>query len=138
LEAEFKGVFFMGNIKWFEWNGETQKEIAERAMPVLLFIYEPEEVPGIMHPFCREVLYHMESNQRLVELLNTDFISLKINSDKIPEYLSFLGAGKTYYLAILSPAGLTPLGTLDIVTGKPEEIAENLVKVFEKLKSTWV
>lgn len=128
----------MGNINWFDWNEETQKEIAKRGKPVLLFIYEPEEVPGIMHPFCRELLYNIESNQRLAELLNTDFIGLKINSDKIPEYMSLLGAGNAYYLAILSPAGLTPMATLDIITGKPEEIVGTLVKAFETLKSTWV
>ncbi len=121
-------------ILWHEWNDETKKLIAERERPFLLLVANPDPT---VSPFLKAVLRSMPSNGKLRELLHDHYIAVMVQADSIPDIFRMLGAGSGYDIAVLSPAGYTPMLTLDPTEGKPEEIAATLVKVLEKLREVY-
>lgn len=121
-------------ILWHEWNNETIRLIEERDRPVLLFVANPD--PAIA-PFLKGVLRAMPLNEKLSDLLHGYYIALMVQAGSIPEYLEELGAGSRYNIAILSPAGLTPMVTIDPMEGRPEEIVETITKVLHKLQEIY-
>ena len=122
-------------ILWHEWNDDTLGTIEERDRPVLLFVANPDPV---IAPFLQGVLRAMPLNERLRNLLHEYYIALMVYSDSMPEYLEDLQAGSRYNIAILSPAGLTPMVTIDPMDGRPEEIVGTILKVLEKLQEVYV
>jgi len=121
-------------ILWHEWNDETARLIEERGRPVLLFVANPDPMVA---PFLKGVLQAMPLNERLRSLLHDYYIALMVEADSIPEYFEELGAGRRYNIAVLSPAGLTPMVTIHPDEGRPEEIVETIVKVLQKLKEVY-
>ena len=79
----------------------------------------------------------MPLNERLRNLLHDYYIALMVYSDSMPEYLEDLDAGSRYNIAVLSPAGLTPMVTIDPMDGSPEEIVGAILKVLEKLQEVY-
>lgn len=124
-------------INWLEWTDSTMQELEQRGRPVLLLVYEAEDSIGLMHPFLREILRCMKSHTVLRALLRDRFPALRIDADAVPSYLAYLGAGSSYYLAILAPVGLTPLVTWDVVTGKPEVLVNGIVAALEVADKFW-
>ena len=122
-------------ILWHEWNDDTLGTIEERDRPVLLFVANPDPV---IAPFLQGVLRAMPLNERLRNLLHEYYIALMVYSDSMPEYLEDLQAGSRYNIAILSPAGLTPMVTIDPMDGRPEEIVGTILKLLEKLQEVYV
>lgn len=127
----------VSTINWLEWKDSTLQELKQRGRPVLLLVYEAEDSVGLMHPFLREILRCMENHSVLPKLLRDHFPALRIDSDAVPSYLAYLGAGSSYYLAILAPVGLTPLITWDVVTGKPELLVNGIVNALEGAGKLW-
>jgi hypothetical protein len=121
-------------ILWHEWNDETIRMIEERDRPVLLFVSNPDP---LIAPFLKGVLRAMPLNEKLRDLLHHYYIALMVHIDSMPEYLEELDAGSRYNIAILSPAGLTPMVTIDPLGGKPEEIVETILKVLQKLQDIY-
>ena len=121
-------------IQWRGWNDETEKLIAERNRPVLLCVANTDPM---VWPFLKAVFNSIPKNPKLCELLHDYYIALFMKADSIPEYFSDLGAGKSYNIAILSPAGLTPLVTIDPISGKPEEIVTTITKVLIELQKVY-
>lgn len=123
-------------ILWRRWNEATLREIAEKDRPVVLFV--PPGDP-IFHawPFVRAVFAALPANARLRELLKDEFLPLYVEPGELPEELSAFGAGSAYCLAVLSPSGLTPLVTFDLLTGDPERLVSELVLVLERLLASW-
>jgi hypothetical protein len=121
-------------ILWRDWSEETLRTIEDKKWPVLLFVADPDP---IVWPFLRAVLEQMPANARLRTLLHESFLALFIKADALPEHLKALGAGSRYHIAILSPYGLTPMITIDPVSGKPEEVVSEIVLTLERLIDTW-
>ena len=121
-------------ILWHEWNDETLGMIEERDRPVLLFVSNPD--PSVA-PFLKGVLRAMPLNEKLRDLLHHYYIALMVRADSMPEYLEDLDAGRRYNIAVLSPAGLTPMVTIDPRGGRPEEIVETILKVLQKLQDVY-
>jgi hypothetical protein len=121
-------------ILWHEWNDETLRLIEERDRPVLLFVVNSN--PSVA-PFLKGVLGAMPLNEELRDLLHHYYIALMVHADSMPEYLEDLDAGSRYNIAVLSPAGLTPMVTIDPRGGKPEEIVGTILKVLQKLQEVY-
>lgn len=121
-------------ILWHEWNEVTEQLIAERDRPVLLAVLNPEPTVA---PFLKAVLRAMPADAELREMLHSYYIAVMLRADAIPDYFRDLGAGSRYNIAILSPAGLTPLATIDPAGGKPQEIVQTITKVLVKLKEVY-
>ena len=132
--ASSKPDFPKDGILWRVWNGETQKMIAEKNRPVLLFV---ENTDPTVWPFLKVVLKEMPRNKKLRALLQDYYLALMIPVESLPELFKDLGAGGRYNIAILSPAGLTPMATIDPVNGKPEKIVETILKILEKLQELY-
>jgi hypothetical protein len=121
-------------ILWRDWSDETLKIIDEKKRPVLLFVADPD--PSVW-PFLREVFKEMPGNAKLRALLHEFFVALFIKADALPNLLKQLGAGSRYHIAVLSPYGLTPMVTIDPVSGKPTEVVNEIVSVLERLVDAW-
>ena len=121
-------------ILWRGWSEETLRYIEEKKRPVLLFI--PDRDPFVC-PFLREILKEMPANARLCAVLREFFPALLIEADALPEELKALGAGSRYHIAILSPSGLTPMVTIDPVSGKPAEVVNEIVSNLVRLLEVW-
>jgi hypothetical protein len=132
--SSLEPVFPKEGILWHDWNEVTEKLIQERNRPVLLFVANPDPT---VSPFLKGVLGAMPANAKLRGLLHNYYIGLMIRVDSLPELFRALGAGSRYNLAILSPAGLTPLAVIDPAGGKPGEIVETITAVLEKLKEIY-
>jgi hypothetical protein len=121
-------------ILWHEWNEETERQVAERNRPVLLFVANPDPMVA---PFLNLFLRAAPLNARLRELLHDYYIAIMIRADALPEYFADMGAGRRYNLAVLSPAGLTPLAVIDPSDGRPEAIVETVAELLTRLKSVY-
>jgi hypothetical protein len=121
-------------ILWREWNDETIRLIEERDRPVLLFVADPDSA---IAPFLKGVLKAMPLNEKLRDLLHDYYIALMVRAGSTPEYLEDLGAGSRYNIAVLAPAGLTPMVMINPMEGGPEEIVETIRKVLDKLKEVY-
>lgn len=121
-------------ILWRGWDDATLSIINEKQRPVLLFVADADPV---VWPFLREVLEEMPANTRLRTLLHESYPALYIEADALPEELKELGAGTRYHIAILSPHGLTPIITIDPVSGKPAEVVNEIVSILERLLTVW-
>src|ERR1051326_954053 len=120
-------------ILWRGWDDGTLKLIADTDLPVLLFVADPDP---IVSPFLESVFQAMPANARLRELLHR-YPALLIEADRLPEQLKLLGAGDRYHIAVLSPAGLTSMITIDPVQGAPAEIVDEIVRILERLDEVW-
>jgi hypothetical protein len=79
----------------------------------------------------------MPTNAKLRALLHEFFIAMFIEADALPAHLKDLGAGSRYHIAVLSPHGLTPLVTIDPVSGSPEDVVGDIVLILERLADVW-
>jgi len=122
-------------ILWRGWSDETLRLIAERDKPVLLFVANPEPT---VWPFLRETFKAMPKNAKLRQLLHDGCPALFLKADELPEELSSLGAGSRYQIAILSPSGLTPMVTVDPVSGNPDAVVDEIAAVLERVLKTWI
>ena len=113
---------------------DTINLLKEKARPVLVFVMDHD---GLHWPFLREVFSAMPKNEKLRSLLNGPCAAMLLQGDSIPEYMAALGAGGAYHIAVLSPAGLTPMVTYNHVTGKPDELVEKIATALEKLAPIW-
>ena len=120
-------------IIWHRWDAETVALIGEKKRPVLLFLADllaPE------WPFLREIFKEMPANERLRTLLHEAFVPLFVEGNAVPGELSELGAGSNYFIAVLSPYGLTPMVTINPV-GDPAKVVAQIVSVLERLAEAW-
>jgi hypothetical protein len=106
----------------------------KKARPVLVFVIDCD---GTCWPFLREIFGAMPKNGKLRNLLDGPCAAMLLQADSIPEYMLEQGAGSDYHIAILSPAGLTPLKTFNYVTAKPEVLVERIADSIEAIASIW-
>jgi hypothetical protein len=123
-----------GGILWRGWNEDTVDIIKARDKPVLLFVADPDP---LVFPFLREIFREMPKNARLRALLHETYVALYLEATALPDELKLPGAGTDYHVAVLSPYGMTPLVTFDVVTGKPADLVAEIVLVLERLLETW-
>jgi len=129
-ESQFPGE----GILWRGWNEETLALIQQRGLPVLLFVADPD---AFAWPFLKAVFKAMPENAKLRGFLHERYPALFIKADALPEELQALGAGSRYHIAVLSPAGLTPMVTIDPVHGVPSEVVDEIVRILERLDEVW-
>ena len=122
-------------ILWRGWGEETLKLIAERDKPVLLFVANPEPT---VWPFLRETFKAMSRNAKLRQLLHDGCPALFLKADELPEELASMGAGGRYQIAILSPSGLTPMVTVDPVSGNPDTVVDETAAALERVLKAWI
>ena len=121
-------------ILWRVWNDDTRSEIAQRKWPVLLFVMDRQPV---IWPYLKQIIEEMPANAQLRELLRKYYPALLIEADALPEELNALGAGSRYHIAVLSPYGLTPMATIDPMSGTAAEVIDEIVLILERLIEVW-
>ena len=109
---------------------DTKHLLEERRRPVLAFVKDhgPRD-----WPFLREILRAMPGNEMLRTLLAGPCLPMLLEADALPEYMATLGAGDSYHIAVLSPAGLTTMARFDHITGDPDALVRDIAGVLERL-----
>ncbi len=128
-----KSEFPKDSILWRGYD-DTVRLLNEKTRPVLAFVIDYD---GTRWPFLREILRVMPKNEKLCSLLNGPCAAMLLEVNSMPEYMAALGAGRDYHIAVLSPAGLTPMTIVNYVTGKPEALVEEIAKGLEMIASRW-
>jgi len=113
---------------------QTLELLREKRRPVFAFVLDDD---GTRWPFLREIFKTLPEHAELRDVLNGPCLPLLLKADALPPYLKELGAGQSYHIAILSPAGLTPLAIFDHVTGDPKSLATNIADCLEKVSRLW-
>ena len=121
-------------ILWHRWSEETLSAIEHKKWPVLLFVADADP---LVWPFLREIFREMPTNAKLRALLHEFFIALFVEADSLPAHLKDLGAGSRYHIAVLSPHGMTPMVTIDPVSGSPQDVVSDMVLILERLVDVW-
>ena len=121
-------------ILWLRWDEATQDFIADKGRPVFVFVASQDP---LIRPVLSALLHAMPRNDKLRVLLHEQFPALFLEADAIPEHLESLGAGSSYHVAVLSPAGLTPLAVIDPFSRDPDELVETIAQVLERLVGIW-
>jgi hypothetical protein len=99
-------------IIWKDYN-QTLQLLKENPRPIFAFVLDED---GTRWPFLREIFRALPQNKKLRELLDGPCVPMLLKSDALPPYLeelATLGPVKGYHIAILSPAGFTPLRSFD-------------------------
>lgn len=121
-------------IIWLRWEDAALDFIAEKNRPVFLFVGDRDP---LVAPFLTALLRAMPKNAKLRGLLHEQFPALLIEPGAVPEQLAILGAGSTFHVAILSPAGFTPLCTINPVHGDADEVVDWIVEALTRLVGVW-
>ncbi len=122
-------------IIWLRGDEPSLDFIAEKNRPVFLFVGDPD--PSIA-PFLRALLRAMPRNAKLRGLLHEHFPAVFIEANAaVPEELAMLGARSAFHVAILSPAGFTPLCTFNPVHDNTREVVDRIVQALEGLVGIW-
>ena len=116
---------------------QTLRLVKENPRPVLAFVLDDD---GTCWPFLREIFRVLPQNEQMRELLNGPCVPMLLKADALPPYLqelATLGPVKGYHIAILSPAGLTPIRIFDYVTGNPEALVGEIAHTLEQVVRIW-
>jgi hypothetical protein len=128
LEFPEKGILWRG------WDEETLAIVGEKNRPVLLFVADPDP---LIAPFLKAIFKAMPHNETLRGLLHEFFTPVFIKVDSLPESLKLLGAGSRFHIAVLSPAGFTPMVVFDFVSAAPDKVVDEIVAVLERAQKAW-
>jgi hypothetical protein len=128
LEFPEKGILWRG------WNDQTLEIIREKNRPVFLFVAGSDP---LVAPFLKAIFKAMPGNDKLRGLLHEFFPALFIEAGSLPEDLKLFGAGNRFHIAVLSPAGFSPMVIFDPVSGSPEKVVDEIVTVLERLRKVW-
>jgi hypothetical protein len=120
-------------ILWRSYD-DTIALLNEKTRPVFVFVMDYD---GTHWPFLREIFGIMPKNEKLRNLLNGPCAAMLLKADSMPDYMGALGGGSNYHIAILAPAGLTPMVTFNHVTGEPEALVEEIARALEALAPQW-
>jgi hypothetical protein len=122
-------------ILWLRWDEATLDFIAQKNRPVFLFVGDSD--PTIA-PYLRALLRAMPKNAKLRGLLHEQFPALFIEATAaVPEELAAFGARETFHVAVLSPAGLTPLWTIDPIHDNADEVVDRIAQGLDGLVGIW-
>jgi len=122
-----------GGILWRSYD-DILALLNERTRPVLAFVSDRDGTRSI---FLREIFKALPKNEKLRNVLNGPCGAMLLEADSLPEDLAALGAGSQYHIAVLAPAGLTPLVVFNYVTKNPDALAAEIATVLEKLAPHW-
>ena len=120
-------------IPWLSYEA-TVALLREAPRPVLAFVLDQD---GARWPFLREIFAAMPKSPKLRTLLDGPCAAMLLKADSLPEYLATLGAGCSYHIAVLSPAGLTQMACFDYVTGDPEALVEEIASALAAVAPIW-
>lgn len=115
----------MQKITWNEWNKETFEKAAKEKKPILLDIH------GVWCHWCHVMDQTSYSDPEVIEIINKDFIPVKVDTDKGPDINNRYNQGGWPSTVFLTPTG-------QIITGAtyvpPDSLKDMMFKVIDAFK----
>jgi len=116
----------MQKINWQEWNKESFQKSAKEKKPILLDIH------GVWCHWCHVMDQTSYSDPEVTEIINKDFIPIKVDTDKRPDVNKRYNQGGWPSTVFLTPTG-------QIITGAtyipPDSLKDMMFKVIEAFKA---
>ena len=117
----------MQKINWQEWNKETFEKAAKEKKPILLDIH------GVWCHWCHVMEQTSYSDNEVIEIINKDFIPIKVDTDKRPDINKRYNQGGWPSTVFLTPTGQIITGTTYV---PPDSLKDIMFKVIETFKET--
>ena len=115
----------MQKINWQEWTKETFQKAAKEKKPILLDIH------GVWCHWCHVMDQTSYSDPEVIEIVNKDFIPIKVDTDKNPDVNKRYNQGGWPSTVFLTPTG-------QIITGAtyvpPDSLKDMMFKVIDTFK----
>jgi len=115
----------MQMINWNEWNKESFEKAAKQKKPIILDIH------GVWCHWCHVMDQTTYSDPEVIEIINKDFIAIKVDTDKGPDVNKRYNQGGWPSTVFLTPSG-------QIITGAtyvpPDSLKDMMFKVIDAFK----
>jgi len=118
----------MQKINWNEWNKESFQKAAKEKKPILLDIH------GVWCHWCHVMDQTSYSDPEVIEIVNKDFIPIKVDTDKSPDINKRYNQGGWPSTVFLTPTGQIITGTTYIPPDSLKDMMFKIVDTFKDLK----
>ncbi|MCH8003778.1 MAG: thioredoxin domain-containing protein [Nanoarchaeota archaeon] len=118
----------MQKINWNEWNKETFQKAAKENKPILLDIH------GVWCHWCHVMEQTSYSDPEVIEIVNKDFIPIKVDTDKGPAINKRYNQGGWPSTVFLTPTGQIITGTTYIPPDSLKDMMFRVIDTFKDIK----
>ena len=118
----------MQKISWLEWNKEAFEKAEKENKPVLLDIH------GVWCHWCHVIDNTTYSDQEIIEYVNENFISIKVDTDKRPDINKRYNQGGWPTTAFLTPSGQIITGAAYIPPDAFKDLMFKVTDIFKDIK----
>lgn len=115
-----------GEISWREWGEEAFREAAEQGKLVLL------SISAVWCHWCHVMDETTYSDPEVIELINRDFIPVRVDNDRHPEINRRYNQGGWPTTAFLSPQGVLLAGTTYLPPGQMREVLRRFRELWRE------
>jgi len=122
----------MKNIEWNEWNKESFKKAATDKKPILLDIH------GVWCHWCHVMDQTSYTDPEVIEIINKDFIPIKVDTDKNPDVNKRYNQGGWPSTVFLTPTGQIITGTTYVPPDSLKDMMFKVIEAFKDIKPTEV
>jgi len=119
----------MDKINWQDWNKETFEKAAKENKPILLDIH------GVWCHWCHVMDQTSYSDEEVIEIINKDFIPVKVDTDKRPDVNKRYNQGGWPSTVFLTPTGQLITGVTYVPPDSLKDIMFKVIEAFEEVKS---
>jgi len=118
----------MEKIKWNKWDKETFEKAAEGKKPIILDIH------GVWCHWCHVMDQTSYSDQEVIEIINKDFIPIKVDTDKGPDVNKRYNQGGWPSTVFLTPTGQIITGATYVPPDSLKDMMFNVIDTFKEIK----
>ena len=115
----------MPQINWMEWGEEAFEKAAKEKKPILLDIH------GVWCHWCHVMDSNTYSEPEVIEIVNRDFVSIKVDTDKRPDVNKRYNMGGWPSTVFLTPTGQIITGTTYV---PPDMLKDTMLTVLEAFR----
>ena len=118
----------MKKINWNEWSKEAFEKASKEKKPILLDIH------GVWCHWCHVMEHTSYSDQEVVEIINKDFIPVKVDTDKRPDINKRYNQGGWPSTVFLAPNGQIITGATYIPPDSLKDMMFKVIDAFNEMK----
>ena len=118
----------MQKINWQEWTKETFQKAAKEKKPILLDIH------GVWCHWCHVMDQTSYSDPEVIEIVNKDFIPIKVDTDKNPDVNKRYNQGGWPSTVFLTPTGQIITGATYVPPDSLKDIMFKVIDTFKEIK----
>ena len=119
----------MQKINWLSWNKEAFEKAAKEKKPILLDIH------GVWCHWCHVMESNTYSNPEVINMINKDFVAIKVDTDKRPDVNKRYNQGGWPSTVFLATNGQIITGTTYVPQDMLKDIMLRVIGTFKEIKT---